>query len=37
MTIPFDDEPRVQESQQMKEQQSYIFAFVAYSTIPSST
>ena len=32
----FDDEPGVQEKQQVKDQQSYIFAFVACLTIPSS-
>ena len=30
------DEPRVQERQQMKDQQSRISVFVAYPTIPSS-
>ena len=33
----FDDEPRVQDRQQMKHQQSYIFVFVAYVTFPSSS
>ena len=32
----FDDEPRVQEKQQVKDQQSCIFIFVACLTIPSS-
>ena len=32
----FDDKPRVQERQQVKDQQSCIFIFVAYLTIPSS-
>ena len=32
----FDDEPRVQEKQQVKDQQSCIFVFVACLTIPSS-
>ena len=31
----FHNEPRVQERQQMKDQQSCIFIFVAYPTIPS--
>ena len=31
-----EDEPRVQESQQVKDQQSCIFVIVAYPTIPSS-
>ena len=31
----FDDEPRVQERQQGKNQQSHISAFVAFLTIPS--
>ena len=31
----FDDEPRIQEKQQVKDQQSCIFVFVAYLTIPS--
>ena len=32
----FDDEPRVQEKQQVKDQQSCIFVFVACLTVPSS-
>ena len=32
----FDDEPRVQENQQEKNQQSCIFVFVACLTIPRS-
>ena len=32
----FDDEQRVQEKQQVKDQQSCIFVFVACLTIPSS-
>ena len=32
----FNDEPRVQEKQQVKDQQSCIFVFVACLTIPSS-
>ena len=32
----FDDEPRVQEKQQVKDQHSCLFVFVAYLTIPSS-
>ena len=32
----FDDEPRVQEKQQVKDQKSGIFVFVACLTIPSS-
>ena len=32
----FDDEPRVQEKQQVKDQQSCIIVFVACLTIPSS-
>ena len=32
----FDDEPRVQERQQVKDQQSYISVSVAYPAIPSS-
>ena len=31
-----DDERRVQEKQQVKDQQSYIFVFVAYLTVSSS-
>ena len=34
--LHFDDEPRVQERQQVKDQQSYIFVSVAYPAIPSS-
>ena len=34
--LHFDSEPRVQERQQLKDQQSYISAFVAYLKIPSS-
>ena len=34
--LHFDDEPRVQERQQVKDQQSYISASVAYPAIPSS-
>ena len=34
--LHFDDEPRVQEKQQVKGQQSCISVFVAYPTIPSS-
>ena len=33
----FDDEPRAQEKQQVKDQQSCIFFFVAHLTIPSRT
>ena len=32
----FDNEPRVQKKQQVKDQQSCISLFVAYPTIPSS-
>ena len=32
----FDDEPKVQDKQQVKEQQSCIFVFVTCLTIPSS-
>ena len=32
----FDDEPRVQGKQQVKDQQSRIFVFVACLTVPSS-
>ena len=32
----FDDEPRVQDGLQVKNQQSCIFVFVGYPTIPSS-
>ena len=34
--LHFDDEPRVQETQQVKDQQSYISVSVAYPAIPSS-
>ena len=34
--LHFDNEPRVQEKQQVKDQQSCIFVFVACQTIPSS-
>ena len=34
--LHFDDEPRVQEMQQVEDQQSYIPHFVVYLTIPSS-
>ena len=34
--LNFDDEPRVQERQQVKDQQSCISVFVAYLTIPIS-
>ena len=34
--LHFDDEPRVQERQQVKDQQFCIFIFVAYPAIPSS-
>ena len=34
--LHLEDELRVQERQQVKNQQSYIFIFVAYPTIPSS-
>ena len=33
----FDDVPRVQETQQVKDQHSYISVFVAYLTIPTSS
>ena len=33
--LHFDDEPRVQEKQREKDQQSYISVFVAYPTNPS--
>ena len=37
LSLPhFDDKPRVQEKQQVKDQQSCIFVFVACLTIPSS-
>ena len=32
----FDDEPRVQEKQEVKDQQSWIFVFIAGLPIPSS-
>ena len=31
----FDDEPRVQQRQQLMDQQTYISSFVAYLTVPS--
>ena len=34
--LHFDDEPRVQERQQVNDQKSYIFIFVTYLTIPSN-
>ena len=34
--LHFNDEPRVQEGQEVKDQQSCISAFVAYPIIPSS-
>ena len=34
--LHIDNEPRVQDSQQVKDQQSSISGFVAYLTIPSS-
>ena len=34
--LHFDNKPRVQERQQVKDKQSYISVFVAYLTIPSS-
>ena len=34
--LHFDDEPRVQERQQVKDQQSCVSVFVAYPTSPSS-
>ena len=34
--LHFDDVPRVQEKQQVKDQQSYISVSVAYPAIPSS-
>ena len=33
--LHFNNEPRVQNKQQMKDQQSYVSVFVAYLTIPS--
>ena len=35
--LHFNNEPRVQERQQVKDQQSCMFVFVAYPTIPSSS
>ena len=35
--LHFDDELRVQESQQVKDQQSFVSVFVAYLTNPNST
>ena len=34
--LHFDDDPRAQERQQVKDQQFYIFVFAAYPVIPSS-
>ena len=34
--VHFDDQPRLQERQQLKDQQSYISVSVAYPAIPSS-
>ena len=34
--LHFDDEPRVQERQQVKDQQSYIFVFVLFLTVLST-
>ena len=34
--LNFDNEQRVREKEQVKDQQSYVFIFVAYPTIPSS-
>ena len=34
--LHFDDKPRVQERQPVKDQQSWTSVFVAYPTIPSS-
>ena len=34
--LHFDNEPRVWQSLQVKDQQSHIFIFIAYLTIPSS-
>ena len=34
--LHLDDEPKVQEREQVKDQQSYISIFVAYPTISSS-
>ena len=33
----FDDEPKVQERQKVKNHQSYLFVFVAYLTFPNSS
>ena len=33
----FDDEPKVQERQKVKDHQSYLFVFVAYLTFPNSS
>ena len=33
----FDDEPKVQERQKVKDRQSYLFVFVAYLTFPNSS
>ena len=35
--LHYDHEPGVQEKQQVKDQQSYIFVFVSYVTIPISS
>ena len=35
--LHFSNQPRIQERQQVKEQQPYIFVFVAYLTFPSSS
>ena len=35
--LHFDDEPRIQETHQVKEQQSYITVSVAYLMFPSSS
>ena len=35
--LHFNDEPRVQERQQVKDQQSYISVSIAYPAIPSTT
>ena len=34
--LHFNDDPKLQERQQAKDQQTFIFVFVAYPTIPSS-
>ena len=34
--LHFDDEARIQERQQVKDQQPFISVFVAYPTVPSS-